>query len=307
MQQTPANIYYSTPATNLLAQDIPITSYGENYNSDKNNLIYKDAVTSRPQSIKYNIREQQKPFYKLPYTTNTNGHSFVDFNTKGKDYIKVTPILVTTVSPGSVSNLSHKYSPKYIPLTESDIELPIAEKPFYSTTTTAPMYHPKFIQKLQSLTPTYPPVSTYRPTIKTYYNPPPHIIKYVTPPQPKLEQMKNKTTTTTRRPYVTVKITPSENTAGDYDGDSLATLLKKLQETNHLPETLTPDNIDNSIRTLVKILNNLKKSKDRYKVTPKPTTNDDYDYKYYDDDLGKYEILLSVYLLIRFSQLVNRS
>uniref|UniRef100_A0A182KE49 Chitin-binding type-2 domain-containing protein n=1 Tax=Anopheles christyi TaxID=43041 RepID=A0A182KE49_9DIPT len=39
---------------------------------------------------------------------------------------------------------------------------------------------------------------------------------------------------------------------------SLSDLLKNLQDNNLLPKTLTPDNIDNSIRTLVKILNNLK-------------------------------------------------
>lgn len=40
---------------------------------------------------------------------------------------------------------------------------------------------------------------------------------------------------------------------------SLDTLLKKLQASNTLPQTLTTDNIDNSIRTLVKILGGLKK------------------------------------------------
>lgn len=40
---------------------------------------------------------------------------------------------------------------------------------------------------------------------------------------------------------------------------SLDALLKKLQASNTLPQTLTTDNIDNSIRTLVKILGGLKK------------------------------------------------
>lgn len=44
------------------------------------------------------------------------------------------------------------------------------------------------------------------------------------------------------------------------DNQSLSQLLKKLQDSNHLPKTLTPDNIDNSIKTLIKILNNLKQS-----------------------------------------------
>lgn len=44
------------------------------------------------------------------------------------------------------------------------------------------------------------------------------------------------------------------------DNQSLSQLLKKLQDSNHLPKTLTADNIDNSIKTLIKILNNLKQS-----------------------------------------------
>lgn len=56
--------------------------------------------------------------------------------------------------------------------------------------------------------------------------------------------------------------TPTQiiDTASSTGSTSLADLLKKLQDSNHLPKTLTPDNIDNSIRTLVKILNNLKTS-----------------------------------------------
>jgi len=41
--------------------------------------------------------------------------------------------------------------------------------------------------------------------------------------------------------------------------NSLSSILKKLQDMNALPHTITPDNIDNSIRTLVKILSGLKK------------------------------------------------
>ncbi|KAJ8965397.1 hypothetical protein NQ314_004148, partial [Rhamnusium bicolor] len=46
---------------------------------------------------------------------------------------------------------------------------------------------------------------------------------------------------------------PTENS------NSLGLILKQLQATNTLPQTLTPDNIDNSIKTLVKILEVLKK------------------------------------------------
>lgn len=69
--------------------------------------------------------------------------------------------------------------------------------------------------------------------------------------------------------------------------NTLSDILKKLQESNHLPHTLTPDNIDNSIRTLVKILNDLKKSQ---KVAEIPQQNhnqqsiDAQDDDYYDTD-----------------------
>lgn len=43
--------------------------------------------------------------------------------------------------------------------------------------------------------------------------------------------------------------------------NSLSVILKQLQDSNTLPQTLTPDNIDNSIKTLVHILNSLKNTK----------------------------------------------
>jgi len=89
------------------------------------------------------------------------------------------------------------------------------------------------------------------------------------------------------------------NVLPDYHTNSLSEILKKLQDSNHLPHTLTPDNIDNSIRTLIKILNNLKQSQ---QVAEQPqqhhyesnengnkhnhNTNDDdyYDYNSNDSD-----------------------
>ncbi|XP_053675788.1 uncharacterized protein LOC128726032 [Anopheles nili] len=51
---------------------------------------------------------------------------------------------------------------------------------------------------------------------------------------------------------------------------SLSDLLKNLQDSNLLPKTLTPDNIDNSIRTLVKILNNLKANGQHHPEVERP-------------------------------------
>ncbi|XP_058824572.1 uncharacterized protein LOC131685118 isoform X2 [Topomyia yanbarensis] len=76
-------------------------------------------------------------------------------------------------------------------------------------------------------------------------------------------------------------VTPSSivDSASSSGSTSLADLLKKLQDSNHLPKTLTPDNIDNSIRTLVKILNNLKSSQQIHKPLSQEYSEQDYDYR----------------------------
>ncbi|XP_055525208.1 uncharacterized protein LOC129718444 [Wyeomyia smithii] len=78
-------------------------------------------------------------------------------------------------------------------------------------------------------------------------------------------------------------VTPTSivETASTSGSTSLADLLKKLQDSNHLPKTLTPENIDNSIRTLVKILNNLKETQQIHKPPSHDYNGDqDHDYDY---------------------------
>lgn len=73
------------------------------------------------------------------------------------------------------------------------------------------------------------------------------------------------------------------NELPDIRTSSLAEILHKLQESNHLPHTLTPDNIDNSIKTLIRILNNLKQTQTivanppQHHESPSPSSPD-YDY-----------------------------
>lgn len=85
------------------------------------------------------------------------------------------------------------------------------------------------------------------------------------------------------------KLHPSQNVLSDPNDlpdirtSSLAEILHKLQESNHLPHTLTPDNIDNSIKTLIRILNNLKKTQTIVANPPQhhepsPPSSSDYDY-----------------------------
>lgn len=63
----------------------------------------------------------------------------------------------------------------------------------------------------------------------------------------------------------------------DQRAESLKEILKKLQDSNHLPKTFTADNIDNSIKTLIKILNNLKESQTIVEY-PSQHHEEDYDY-----------------------------
>ncbi|XP_022211422.2 uncharacterized protein LOC111066828 [Drosophila obscura] len=72
----------------------------------------------------------------------------------------------------------------------------------------------------------------------------------------------------------------------DIRTSSLAEILHKLQASNHLPQTLTPDNIDNSIKTLIRILQNLKQTQTIASNPPQhhdetkhsSASHEDYDY-----------------------------
>ncbi|SPP87982.1 DNA N6-methyl adenine demethylase isoform X2 [Drosophila guanche] len=71
----------------------------------------------------------------------------------------------------------------------------------------------------------------------------------------------------------------------DIRTSSLAEILHKLQASNHLPHTLTPDNIDNSIKTLIRILQNLKQTQtiassppQHHETKHSGASHEDYDY-----------------------------
>ncbi|XP_068154052.1 integrator complex subunit 3 homolog isoform X1 [Drosophila tropicalis] len=82
-----------------------------------------------------------------------------------------------------------------------------------------------------------------------------------------------------------------EDQLPDIRTSSLAEILHKLQASNHLPHTLTPDNIDNSIKTLIRILQNLKQTQT---IVPNPpqhhetqsNKHKDYDYENSSENQG---------------------
>ncbi|XP_049303761.1 uncharacterized protein LOC105231434 isoform X3 [Bactrocera dorsalis] len=91
---------------------------------------------------------------------------------------------------------------------------------------------------------------------------------------------------------VAAKTTPilDPNQLPDIRSSSLAEILHKLQASNHLPRTLTPENIDNSIKTLVTILENLKQTQTIVPNPPqhheRPAVAPDYDYGTSQEDLN---------------------
>ncbi|XP_030371546.1 mediator of RNA polymerase II transcription subunit 15 [Scaptodrosophila lebanonensis] len=83
------------------------------------------------------------------------------------------------------------------------------------------------------------------------------------------------------RPRPTYVDSNDEDQLPDIRTSSLAEILHKLQASNHLPQTLTPDNIDNSIKTLIRILQNLKQTQSIASSPPQDhetAVAGDYDY-----------------------------
>lgn len=118
------------------------------------------------------------------------------------------------------------------------------------------------------------PIYRHKPQIIQRYRRP--IIKTSPTAMPPLPPRPTPTTTTTKLYASTIK-NPT-----NFNPNSLSDILRKLQDSNHLPQTLTPDNIDNSIRTLVKILNDLKQTQ---KINENPSQHHlETDVKHHDDD-----------------------
>lgn len=87
--------------------------------------------------------------------------------------------------------------------------------------------------------------------------------KYV-PTEHPFESQKYQTTSRYEEIPITTFQQDGPTTTISDNPNSLSHILKQLQESNMLPHTLTPDNIDNSIKTLVKILTNLKQQQQKF-------------------------------------------
>lgn len=176
-------------------------------------------------------------------------------------YSTPSPVVATTPEPQPTPTEYSHDAPSY------DYQEIIVDPP-----SPTPVYHPT----------TFTPDEKYLESIKASLPPRP---VYETTPSPVLSTQKQFFDSTPKVFYVTTA-KPEYEPLPDITSESIPEVLTKLQESNQLPSTLTADNVDGSIKTLVKILNNIKQK------DPKPLpeynnhANDDYDY-YGSDDDGK--------------------
>lgn len=161
---------------------------------------------------------------------------------------------------------------KYYPVKQNDDEnyQDISEEPFRPTipTTTVGLPHYQHLTETSHIRP--PTAATYHSSVSPprHYSPYPiqpkvkFVPRYQSPPNPPIVPV---------QPNPTLPQPPME-----FGSTSVSEVLRKLQETNLLPQTLNADNIDDSIQTLVRILNNLKQSQHVAEIPPQQHQSVDY-------------------------------
>ncbi|XP_037909424.1 proline-rich extensin-like protein EPR1 isoform X3 [Hermetia illucens] len=188
------------------------------------------------------------------------------------DHIHLTqrPIYHSSTSDISSSDLESVSKPEIRPVIVESASKPnikpvfIPKQPLDSTPISEP--------SASEIEPEPRPVKPIRPSL--IYTPRPTQPDPVYIPEPSasaeesLESEKPDSEPEPSHPVSSSPATPiTEDNEDDLAQSSLAEILRKLQDTNQLPKTLTPDNIDDSIRTLIKILDNLKQTQS---VLPDP-------------------------------------
>ncbi|XP_034487816.1 trithorax group protein osa [Drosophila innubila] len=195
-------------------------------------------------------------------------------------------ILVTTAAPYP----EHPQAPRVHDLTPTRAPVVYKQQPTLRLQPVTPVHKYKATRRPVYITPPTPR-ETVKITPKYVYvsSKPPSAPS--TPPSPPIK-LKPIHKYASDRPQSSPN--PSQAYAPPDDADqlpdirtsSLAEILHKLQASNHLPQTLTPDNIDNSIKTLIRILQNLKQTQtivpnppQHHETKPSSSSNNhDYDY-----------------------------
>lgn len=153
--------------------------------------------------------------------------------------------------PSHIKTIIHTYTP-------SSIDIPIQEKvPSYDNYESLKIHNQVIPVKVAKPVESYKPILVQNIPQKNYET---YILRPIQKPEPNLKPFRP-----IYRPVqfipVTKITTPEPEYAPTENPNSLSVILKQLQDSNTLPHTLTPDNIDNSIKTLVHILNSLKNTK----------------------------------------------
>ncbi|XP_018578797.1 uncharacterized protein LOC108916936 [Anoplophora glabripennis] len=207
-------------ATNI---DIP-SAEGMQYNAQD--------VPQRLQVTPANSYENEEMFYKSfqqnakPYV---NQHIAVEIPQSSYPHQNYEPIVIQKVYQGPKQVIRKPYI--VLPRPSGHQEA-ILRKPIVIIQR-KPVYRVKPTFQYVTETPEYEPIT------------PNYIPQYTTPKYEEYQTI----VPVTAPPVQTYTENPN----------ALGQILKHLQETNTLPQTLTPDNIDNSIKTLVRILEALKK------------------------------------------------
>lgn len=238
-QYTPAP-QYQNPKLNIAAQYFP-----------------REYVTRRPPTkyipVDEYIEEEQEQNYKpqIPSRVKTIIHTYtpasIDITEEqNKDsYDNFEPIKIYTPS-----------TPVKIPIKNVQINPDNDYKQILVQDIPEKNYETYVLRPVQK------PIKSYRPIYVQYTKVP------VTTPQPIYHET----------PETVYQVTPEPVYHQPENPNSLSVILKQLQDSNTLPQTLTPDNIDNSIKTLVHILNSLKNTK-----LQKPIVVDDISHEEEDD------------------------
>ncbi|CAH0559271.1 unnamed protein product [Brassicogethes aeneus] len=261
----PIRVKYQQP------QRKPYVQQQDVYNHDGEQLVF---VQQNPQIIK-----EQPPGYLYPEENIDNQPI-----TKPVIYVSRKPnyrpkIVILPEQTHQYENPSQKYAP-YIKYLQSPKYEQISPPQKYQ-------YYQQAPQKYQEVPPKYEqePQKYQKEPLKyeqepqkyqeqepvTKYEPVQEEEGYIVPPQMHYEQFPPPPPQKYQE-YVPITQAPQITTENSND---LTLILKELQRSNTLPKSITPENIDNSINTLVRILGSLRKQQ---KVTPKPIVVPDEEY-----------------------------
>ncbi|XP_037030053.1 mediator of RNA polymerase II transcription subunit 15 isoform X2 [Bradysia coprophila] len=250
----------------------------------KANNEYEQQSQQEPAPV-YRIQAENKPTYRLKefYTLDPNDgygsriptreqltQAAANPHVPKKQFIPYNPASTTPVPVTTTS------TQRYYPQKQTDDEnyQDISEEPSFRPTiptSTVALHHQHLTETSNGHAPTSAPAYHSSSPSRQYrpYSAQPKV-KFI----PRYQSPANV-------PIVQVQPNPTPSTSvshasSEYGSTSVSEVLRKLQETNLLPQTLNAENIDDSIQTLVQILNNLKQSQYVAEIPPQQHQSVDY-------------------------------